>query len=81
MASREISVPSNTLIFRSEGLQVGIVRDGHVHLQHITIGKDNGKSVEVSTGLTSNDQIILDPSDSLTEGEAVQIASPSGSSK
>jgi RND family efflux transporter MFP subunit len=81
MASRELSVPSNTLIFRSEGLQVGIVRDGHVHLQRITIGKDNGKSVEVSTGLTSNDQIILDPSDSLTEGEAVQIASPSGSSK
>jgi RND family efflux transporter MFP subunit len=81
MASRELSVPANTLIFRSEGLEVGLVRDGRVHLQHISIGKDNGKSVEVSTGLTPDDQVILDPSDSLTEGQAVQIATPAGSSK
>jgi RND family efflux transporter MFP subunit len=81
MASRELSVPANTLIFRSEGLEVGLVRDGRVHLQHISIGKDNGKSVEVSTGLTPDDQVILDPSDSLTEGQAVQITTPAGSSK
>jgi RND family efflux transporter MFP subunit len=74
--SRELTIPSNALLFRSEGLQVGLVRDGHVHLQRVTIGKDNGKSVEISTGLNPGDQVILDPSDSLAEGQAVRIASP-----
>ena len=72
--SRELAIPSNALLFRSEGLQVGIVRDGHVHLQHVTIGKDNGKSVEISNGLSPEDQVILDPSDSLAEGQPVRIA-------
>jgi RND family efflux transporter MFP subunit len=77
--SRELSVPSNTLLFRSQGLQVGIVRNGHVHLQHVTIGKDNGRSVEISTGLSADDQVILDPSDSLAEGQPVSInRHPSG---
>jgi RND family efflux transporter MFP subunit len=75
--NRELSIPSNTLLFRAQGLQVGIVRNGHVHLQHVTIGKDNGKSVEIATGLSANDPIILDPADSLAEGEAVQIANTS----
>lgn len=71
---RELSIPSDALLFRSQGLQVGIVRNGHVHLQTITIGKDNGKSVEVATGLSAEDQVILAPSDSLAEGQPVQIA-------
>src|ERR1700761_2360883 len=68
-------VPSNTLLFRSEGLQVGVVRDGKVHLTHVTIGKDSGATVEISSGLTTKDAIIIDPSDSLAEGQEVQIAS------
>ncbi|MGD0647645.1 MAG: efflux RND transporter periplasmic adaptor subunit [Acidobacteriaceae bacterium] len=72
--SRELSIPSDALIFRAQGLQVGVVRDGHVHLQPITIGKDNGKSVEVATGLSANDKVILSPSDSLAEGQPVNIA-------
>jgi len=72
--SRELSIPSDALLFRSQGLQVGVVRDGHVHLQTITIGKDNGKTVEVATGLSANDKVILAPSDSLSEGQAVNIA-------
>jgi RND family efflux transporter MFP subunit len=72
--SRELSIPSDALIFRAQGLQVGIVRNGHVHLQTITIGKDNGKTVEVATGLTANDKVILSPSDSLAEGQQVNIA-------
>ena len=77
--SRELSIPSNTLLFRSQGLQVGIVRNGQVHLQNVTIGKDNGRSVEISTGLTADDQVILDPSDSLAEGQSVQVNDhPSG---
>jgi len=74
MQSRQLSIPSNTLIFRSQGMQVGIVRDGHVHLQPVTIGKDDGKSVEIATGLSPNDQVILDPSDSIAENQPVHIA-------
>jgi RND family efflux transporter MFP subunit len=72
--SREFSIPSDALLFRSQGLQVGIVRNGHVHLQSVTIGKDNGKSVEIATGLSADDKVILDPSDSLSEGQPVLIA-------
>ncbi|MES2390966.1 MAG: efflux RND transporter periplasmic adaptor subunit [Acidobacteriota bacterium] len=69
-----LSVPSNTLLFRSEGLRVALVQNGHVHLQPIVIGKDNGRTVEIATGLTAHDQVILDPSDSVAEGQSVEIS-------
>jgi len=72
-STRQYSIPANTLIFRSEGAQVGLIRDGKVHLQRVTIGKDNGKSLEIATGLAPDDQLILDPSDSITEGQPVRI--------
>jgi RND family efflux transporter MFP subunit len=75
--NRQLSIPSNALLFRAEGLQVGIVRNGHVHLQSVTIGTDNGSSVQIATGLSPHDIVILDPSDSLAEGEPVQVANPS----
>ncbi len=75
--NRQLSIPSNALLFRAEGLQVGIVRNGHVHLQSVTIGTDNGSSVQIATGLSPQDMVILDPSDSLAEGEPVQVANPS----
>lgn len=70
----QISVPANALLFRSEGLRVAVVRDGRVHLQPITIAKDNGATLEVGTGLNPNDRIILDPADSIAEGQQVRIA-------
>jgi RND family efflux transporter MFP subunit len=69
-----LMVPSNTLLFRSEGLRVGIVRDGRVQLVPVKIGRDAGASVEIASGLSANDAVILDPSDSLTSGQEVQIA-------
>jgi RND family efflux transporter MFP subunit len=72
--SQRYSVPSNALIFRSEGMQVALVRDGKVHLQRVTIAKDNGKSVEIATGLSSSDAIILNPSDSISEGQQVTVS-------
>jgi RND family efflux transporter MFP subunit len=72
--SRRYSVPSNALIFRSEGMQVALVRDGKIHLQRITIAKDNGKSVEIATGLNANDSIVLNPSDSISEGQQVAVS-------
>ncbi|HEY5330275.1 MAG TPA: efflux RND transporter periplasmic adaptor subunit [Acidobacteriaceae bacterium] len=71
---RLLSIPANTLLFRAEGLRVALVRDGRVHLQPITIGKDNGDSLEVATGLTSDDTLILDPSDSIAEGQQVNVS-------
>jgi RND family efflux transporter MFP subunit len=68
-----VTIPSNTLLFRSEGLRVGVVRDGHVVLVPITIGHDYGSSVEVVSGLSPEDEVIIDPSDSLSDGAAVQV--------
>jgi RND family efflux transporter MFP subunit len=69
-----LSIPANALIFRAQGTQVGLVQNGHVHLQNITIGKDNGSTLQISTGLSPSDDVILDPSDSLAEGQPVRIA-------
>jgi len=71
---RLLSVPANALLFRAQGLQVALVRDGRVHLQNVTIGKDNGSSLEIATGLTAADEVILDPSDSIAEGQSVRFA-------
>jgi RND family efflux transporter MFP subunit len=69
-----LMIPSNTLLFRSEGLRVGVVRNGRVQLVPVKIGRDAGASVEIASGLTTNDAVILDPSDSLASGQEVQIA-------
>jgi RND family efflux transporter MFP subunit len=69
-----LMIPSNTLLFRSEGLRVGVVRNGRVQLVPVKIGKDAGATVEIASGLTANDAVILDPSDSLASGQEVQIA-------
>ncbi len=72
--STGLMLPSNTLLFRSEGLRVGVVRDGHVQLVPVKISKDAGATVEIASGLTPDDPVILDPSDSLASGQEVQIA-------
>jgi RND family efflux transporter MFP subunit len=68
-----LSLPSNTLIFRAQGLQVATVIGGRVHLVPVTIGRDQGATVEIANGLQPTDQVILDPSDSVAEGEQVRI--------
>jgi RND family efflux transporter MFP subunit len=66
-----VTVPSNTLLFRSEGLRVAVVRDNRVTLAPVTIGHDFGNTVEITSGITPSDSVILDPSDSLTDGVEV----------
>ncbi len=66
-------VPSNTLIFRSEGLQVGVVKDGKVVLKQVTAGHDLGTTIEIVAGLNADDQVIVNPSDSIVSGQAVKI--------
>jgi RND family efflux transporter MFP subunit len=72
--TRSVTVPSNTLLFRSEGLRVGVVRNGHADLIPITIGVDYGDSVQVISGLAPLDQVIVNPSDSLIGGALVRVA-------
>jgi RND family efflux transporter MFP subunit len=70
-----LTLPANTLLFRSEGPQVGIVReDGKVELRSVSLGRDFGPSVEILEGLTPSDRVILNPSDSLVSGTIVQVA-------
>jgi len=74
-----VTVPANTLLFRAQGLQVAVVRDGQAQLVPVTIGRDYGTTVELLTGLHAADQIIVAPSDSLTSGTRVRIApAPAG---
>jgi hypothetical protein len=72
---QSLTIPSNTLLFRREGLRVGVVRDGRVQLVPISIGNDYGDVVEVTAGLTRADQVVLNPSDSLVSGTPVEIDS------
>jgi RND family efflux transporter MFP subunit len=73
-----LTLPSNALIFRGEGMQVGLVGpDGKVALRGIKLGRDFGKAVEVIEGLTPTDRVILNPSDSLTAGAVVRVSGPS----
>ena len=81
-AGSSLTIPANTLLFRSEGLRVGVVRGDHAELVPITIGRDYGSTVEVVNGLRPADQVIVNPSDSLTTGTRVRIsASPAEGSK
>ena len=67
-------VPVNALLFRSEGLRVGVVRDGNrAELLPVTLGKDYGTEVEVVSGLSEGDAVIMSPPDSLTSGTAVRV--------
>jgi RND family efflux transporter MFP subunit len=80
--SQSLTIPANTLLFRSEGLRVGVVRNGRAELVPVTIGRDFGASVEVVAGLQPTDRVIVNPSDSLTSGTPVEVgAAQTGVSK
>jgi RND family efflux transporter MFP subunit len=67
-------LPVSALIFRSDGLQVGTVQNGNrAALVNITLGRDMGNEVEVVSGLTADDSVIVNPPDSIVSGETVRI--------
>jgi RND family efflux transporter MFP subunit len=70
-------VPVNTLIFRSERLQVGVVRNGKVELADLTPGRDFGSEIEAVAGLKAGDQVVVNPPDSLVSGQPVNIVQAS----
>jgi len=69
-----ITIPANALLFRADGVRVGVARNGVANLVPITIGRDFGAEVEVVSGLKSTDAIIENPADSLISGAAVRIS-------
>jgi RND family efflux transporter MFP subunit len=75
-AGPALIVPAAALIFRKEGLRVGVVNGDTAHLVSVVIGEDDGANVQIVTGLGLNDQVIQDPPDSLIEGEKVQVVTP-----
>ena len=75
-AGPTLIVPAAALIFRKEGLRVGVVNGNTAHLVPVVIGEDDGANVQIVTGLSLADQVIQDPPDSLIEGEKVQVTSP-----
>lgn len=71
------TIPVNTLLFRSEGLRIAEVGDGQrAELKQITLGRDYGSEVEVTSGLTGNESIIANPPDSIVDGQQIRIAQP-----
>jgi len=79
-ANSGLTLPSNTLLFRAEGLQVAVVNtNGVVELRKVQVGRDFGQTVEISAGVTPADRIITNPSDSLVSGIKVRVAESPGS--
>jgi hypothetical protein len=74
--TRSVTVPANTLLFRSEGLRVAVVRDGLAQLVPIAIGRDFGSTVEVVSGLDRAESVVLNPADSLISGTPVHLKQP-----
>jgi RND family efflux transporter MFP subunit len=75
--SRSLILPVSTLMFRSEGLRVGVVRSGKAELVPVVLGKDYGNEVEIVSGLKENDLVIANPPDSLSSGAIVQVVKSS----
>jgi RND family efflux transporter MFP subunit len=76
--ARALVVPTNVLLFRPEGTRVALVDSGgRVHLTSVKLGTDFGTSVEVLSGLNASDRIVLNPADSLADGDVVTLPAPS----
>jgi RND family efflux transporter MFP subunit len=74
MSGQRLTVPNNALLFRPEGTMVAVVgSDNRIDLKKLTIGRDLGTSVEVLEGLTSEEAFVINPPDSLEQGEKVNI--------
>jgi membrane fusion protein (multidrug efflux system) len=70
-----MTLPANTLLFRAEGPQVGVVQsEGKVELRSVKLGRDFGATVEIIGGVSPADHVVLNPSDSLFSGAVVRIA-------
>jgi len=73
-ANPGLSLPANALLFRPHGVQVAVVdTHGVVSLRTVTLGRDFGTRVEIRSGLEGNEQVVVNPSDAISAGQAVRI--------
>ncbi|MFC3653661.1 efflux RND transporter periplasmic adaptor subunit [Dyella humi] len=73
-ATPGLSLPTNTLLFRPQGVQVAVVDASDVvRLRTVTLGRDFGTHVEICSGLQGSEQVIANPSDAISAGQAVRI--------
>jgi RND family efflux transporter MFP subunit len=79
--TQAVVIPANALLFRSEGLRVGIVRGGRTLLQPVLLGRDFGDTVEVVSGVSSKDSVIVNPSDSIVSGQQVNVTNANAASE
>jgi len=78
-ASQALAIPTNALLFRGEGTRVAIVdAQGRVQLRPITLGRNLGESFEVLDGVSAKDRVVLNPPDSLADGDLVALAPAAG---
>lgn len=68
-----LTLPANTIMFRSAGPQIAVVVDSRVSFRKITLGRDFGTSVEVQTGVAAGDHVVTNPSDALADGATVKV--------
>jgi RND family efflux transporter MFP subunit len=74
-------LPVTCLIFRSEGMQVAVIRDNKAVLIPVTLGRDYGTEVEVTSGINEDDAVVDNPPDSLTNGAQVRVETPAEASR
>ena len=69
-----LTLPANTVLFRAEGPQIGVVQeDGKVELRTVKLGRDFGQTIEILAGVGPEDRVIVNPSESLASGATVSI--------
>ncbi|HME11177.1 MAG TPA: efflux RND transporter periplasmic adaptor subunit [Bryobacteraceae bacterium] len=74
VATQTLTLPVNAIIFRSEGQQVAVVRQGNkVQLVNVQTGRDSGTQMEIVSGLSATDEVIVNPPDSLVSGTEVNV--------
>ncbi|WGS53807.1 efflux RND transporter periplasmic adaptor subunit [Paraburkholderia sp. D15] len=74
VAHAQLMVPGNALLFRAEGPRLAVVdAQGNVQLRKIVIAQDLGQSLEIESGIEANDRVIINPSDSIADGDHVQV--------
>lgn len=74
-SATQLRLPINTLLFRKDGMQVAIVdKDNHIQLRAVTIAQDFGNEVAIDSGVTPHDRVLLNPPDSLVQGQTVHVA-------
>ena len=70
-----LSIPASALIFNRDGLSVAVVdADDRIRFRKVTIARDLGREIEIATGLTSRDRIVVTPADGVVDGDPVRIA-------